>query len=56
MAGERSRSVRIYLRRQKAQLRREQGARAEAAIEALERQFPRPGAAGDRGGREERRR
>jgi len=45
MAGDRSRSLRIYLRRQKAQLRREQGERAQAAIDALERQFPRPGGA-----------
>ncbi|HLH21631.1 MAG TPA: hypothetical protein VK066_03865 [Chloroflexota bacterium] len=43
MAGDRPRSVRIYLRRQKALLRRQQGERARAAIEALERQYPRPG-------------
>jgi hypothetical protein len=49
MAGDRPRSLRIYLRRQKALLRRQQsGERAEAAIEALERQYPRPGSAGDR--------
>ncbi|HEY7063495.1 MAG TPA: hypothetical protein VII06_18595 [Chloroflexota bacterium] len=43
MAGGRPRSLRIYLRRQKALLRRQQGERAQAAVEALERQYPRPG-------------
>jgi hypothetical protein len=42
MAGERSRSLRVYLRRRKAQIRREQGTNSEAAIEALLRQYPRP--------------
>ena len=39
--GARSRSSAAYIRRQKAQIRRESN-NPEAAIEALLRQFPRP--------------
>jgi hypothetical protein len=45
MAGERSRSLRIYIRRRKAQIRREQGGNADAAIAAFLRQFGRSEAA-----------
>ena len=41
MAGERSRSLRLYIRRRKAEIRRESG-NPEPAIEALLRQFPQP--------------
>ncbi len=41
MAGDRARSVRIYIRRRKAQIRRESG-NPEAAIDALMRQLPQP--------------
>jgi hypothetical protein len=41
MAGDRPRSLRIYLRRRKAQIRRESG-NPEPAIDALLRQFPLP--------------
>src|SRR4051812_34317343 len=47
MAGDRSRSLRTYLRGRKAQIRRE-SSNPEPAIDALMRQFPRPArAAGD---------
>jgi hypothetical protein len=43
MGANRSRSLRIWLRRQKAEIRR-QAPNPEAAIDALLRQYPRPGA------------
>jgi hypothetical protein len=48
MAGERSRSLRTYIRRRKAEIRRESD-NPGPAIDALLRQFPRPARAGGAG-------